>query len=66
MRYLNKIVWPYQTTLKVIHTGGVMDRWCNEYIGKQCSDWYAFTDYGRTIYAFKDEQSLLVFKLTWR
>lgn len=63
MRHLNKTVWPYQITLKIIHTGGVMQKWCNECIGKECVDWYYNNE--TLTYAFKDEPSLLVFKLTW-
>ena len=67
MRYLNKSTWPFQTSMKNTSASSCPDltEWCSDRIGKECVDWYCFTDYGIITYAFKDEPALLVFKLTW-
>ena len=77
MRQLNKKVWPYQIILKDVFerdaagyicnsrdNGGDIYRWCNEIIGEK--EWYSYFEYNDMIYAFKDEASLLLFKITWR
>ena len=67
MRVLNKRIWQYQAFVKNnidINRSG-MEQWCNEYIGKCGRAWYSFGEAGRVCYAFNDESSLLIFKLTW-
>lgn len=64
MRHLSKKAWPYQITLR---SDSLRDSWLNEHIGKCNQDWYYYSnnDYTDTIFAFKDEASLLAFKITW-
>ena len=64
MRKLKKEVWPFQTTIK--STNESIDKWCEETLGRRFRDWYGYysPDEGR-IYAFKDEATLIVFKLRW-
>jgi hypothetical protein len=43
-----------------------MDEWCSEGVGRRFKDWYGYNTWDKKrIYAFKDEQTLLVFKLIW-
>lgn len=67
MRKLKKHVWPYQITVPSSPENAKGDAWCKSNIGQRFKDWYSFdTDYGRKrIFAFKDEETLLVFKLKW-
>ncbi len=74
MRQLKKNVWPYQIVLKnEVPINGVFvlpsdatDKWCSETLGIRFKDWYGYNlDKDKRVYAFKDEATLLVFKLTW-
>ena len=80
MRHLNKNIWPYTILLRNVTSnselgayiqldGGKAKKindWCNQRIGKLYHDWYTYyIDGNDKIYAFKDEASLLAFKLTW-
>jgi hypothetical protein len=69
VRKLKKEVWPYQINLK-IHNDDKIDgeifRWCNESIGHRFKHWFGYSFGENTkLYAFKDEETLLVFKLKW-
>ncbi len=66
MRQLKTEVWPHQTTLTIRENFDKVDKWCIENIGLRFRDWYSYgLDPQRRIYAFKQEDILLVFKLTW-
>jgi hypothetical protein len=73
VRTLKKEIWPYQVYVTMPEVESVnelvaLDNWCAQSIGRRFVDWYSygFGDNKRTrIYAFKDEGTLLVFKLTW-
>ena len=65
VRSLNKKYWPYQIELKTSINWQLMDEWCRTSMGNYYTDWYSFNRRGNTIYGFRDEQSLLVFKLKW-
>ena len=44
----------------------LMDGWCNRSLGRRFQEWYAYDiDDKKRVYAFKDEATLLIFKLTW-
>jgi hypothetical protein len=63
MRHLNKKIWPYQITLR---TDTSHSAWLVEHIGKCNEDWYCYFDNNskNTIFAFREEASLLAFKIT--
>lgn len=64
MRKLKKELWPFQIILK--SGSEEIDKWCEEAIGRRFLDWYGYYYQDNTkIYAFKDEATLLVFKLRW-
>ena len=71
MRTLKKDIWPYQVFVKMPSVETVnelvaLDNWCAESVGKRFVDWYSYGLGDKTrIYAFKDEATLLVFKITW-
>ena len=71
MRKLNKEIWPYQIivdTLTLTQEGQVfrLDDWCSNTLGPRFKEWYGYNiDDKARIYAFKDEATLLVFKLAW-
>ena len=66
MRKLKTELWPYQITIPVSNNGKLDDRWCDAYIGRRFRDWYSFNvDHNKRLFAFKDEETLLVFKLKW-
>lgn len=78
MRQLKKNIWPYQIVMKNEPTqNGIfmqppadqesMDKWCYRTLGKRFQDWYGYNtdNNSKRVYAFKDEATLLVFKLTW-
>lgn len=71
MRVLNKRYWPYQMSIKDSHRlhpdelAKVVDerkRWCRENIDS--TDWYNFGPVN-SIFAFKDADTVLAFKLRW-
>ena len=62
MRALKNNVWPYQVT--VTDNKIISDDWCKNHIGRRFRDWYSYNiDHSTRIFAFKDEATLLVFKL---
>lgn len=69
MRKLKKEIWPYSLRLNVRIDSGVdidiLD-WSRSHIGKRFRDWYSYS-FGKDdrIYAFRDSETLLVFKLKW-
>lgn len=66
VRHLNRKLWPFQTEIRIKESRSNIDGWCSTNIGKQSSEWYSYSEHGSiTTYAFRDEQSLLVFKITW-
>lgn len=71
MRTLKKDVWPYQVYIKMPPAETVnelvsLDNWCGTTLGRRFRDWYSYSVGDNTrLYAFKDEATLLVFKLTW-
>jgi len=74
MRKLKKEVWPHQVCLPQIDLAAGQflkveedpGAWCRTHVGRRFQDWYSYlqTD-GRVIYAFKDPQMALFFKLLW-
>lgn len=67
MRQLKKEIWPYTTRLYNLDDKSDPDKWCKEAIGQRFRDWYSYTDgQNERCYGFKDEATLLVFKLKWR
>ena len=62
MRHLKKELWPFQ--IKIYTLKDVTD-WCNTSIGKRSKDWYEYSENNTRVFAFKDEASLLAFKITW-
>lgn len=72
MRTLKKEIWPHQVFVKMptaetVNELVALDNWCARSIGRRFVDWYSYgvNDNTTRIYAFKDEATLLVFKLTW-
>jgi hypothetical protein len=65
MRQLKASIWPF--TVKIYNDNTTtVDDWCKENLGHRFNEWYSYNDgnSGRK-YAFKDERTLLVFKLRW-
>ena len=65
MRKLKKEVWPYEIHVKTATKE--MDEWCGLHLGRRFQDWYRYysDSLEKTIFAFKEEETLLVFKLKW-
>ena len=65
MRILKKEIWPFRIALRDPDIEAT-DNWCRENIGYRFRDWYSYSLEGHNrLYAFKDESTLLVFKLKW-
>lgn len=65
MRKLKKDTWPYQVTTRNLDTK--IDKWCEECLGYRFRNWYSyFTNNEERVFAFKDSEALLVFKLKWK
>jgi hypothetical protein len=65
MRHLNKKVWPYQISM-VGHMMYILNDWCADTLGKENKNWYSYEIWDNVrIYAFRDSEILLAFKLTW-
>ena len=65
MRHLKKSLWPFQTKFN-INDYTKVDEWCRSCIGKRGDDWTSYGVAGKyNLAAFKDEASLLAFKITW-
>lgn len=69
MRKLKQEIWPHQISLKIRQDDKVeteMVAWCNENLGHRFKQWFSYSfDVENRLYAFKDEGTLLVFKLKW-
>ena len=67
MRILRRELWPYQVFLDVDpELDTAIYNWCHDIIGMRSEDWYSYSFTGiKHIYTFKEESSLLVFKLKW-
>jgi len=71
VRNLKKDIWPYQMKVRMPDVNTVKellapDEWCKQTIGRRFIDWYSYNLTDKTrVFAFKDEATLLVFKLTW-
>jgi hypothetical protein len=73
VRHLKKDIWPYQIFIKLefgwitsVEELTSIDTWCTQNVGNRFREWYSYNlDGGTKIYAFKDEATLLVFKLRW-
>ncbi len=71
VRNLKKDVWPYQIKIEIPNVETVRqllapDDWCTQTVGRRFVDWYSYNLTNHTrVFAFKDEATLLVFKLTW-
>jgi len=64
VRKLKQEVWPHQIRIK--HDGlTTIDDWCAENIGKRFNEWFSYNAEDKRVYAFKDEATLIVFKLRW-
>jgi hypothetical protein len=70
VRVLKKELWPYQISIPLREWGPdhAPEKWCKEHVGRRFKEWYSWKDkQERTwMFAFKDEATLLVFKLAWR
>jgi hypothetical protein len=71
VRTLKKEIWPYQITVTMathekVNELVIVDNWCAESIGRRFKDWYSYNSGELSrVYGFKDEATVLVFKLTW-
>ena len=64
VRVLRKEIWPYQVVLR--NESDEPLAWCKEYVGRRFRDWYSYNMSSKSIvYAFRDEHTLLIFKLKW-
>jgi len=65
MRRLKHEIWPYTITLSEKKSKEA-EKWCKDNIGMRFRAWYSYTtDRDTRTYAFKDTDTLLVFKLKW-
>jgi hypothetical protein len=65
VRVLKKEIWPYQC-LAASNDCSQIDDWCVQVVGRRCDTWFSYyTGEAKRIYAFKDEEALFIFKLTW-
>ncbi len=67
MRQLKRDIWPYAIALhNADEESKSITEWCTETVGYRFRDWYSYSVKGHNrVYAFKDEDTLLVFKLKW-
>lgn len=68
MRVLRKNVWP--ATVRITSDNHKpLAKWCEDNCGYRFQGWYSYKAYAHpvdtVIYAFKDEQTAMVFKLRW-
>lgn len=67
MRVLNKSYWPYTITLRSPTDANDIEEWLKSAIGRRFKEYYSYSlDRNIVTYGFKDEESLLVFKLKWK
>lgn len=67
MRKLKHELWPYQIRIRIHDDTAENDifKWCNGTIGHRFMHWFSYSYDNYKLYAFKDEATLLLFKLTW-
>jgi len=71
VRNLKKDVWPFQIKIRTSDNPTVKellgpDVWCTQVVGRRFVDWYSYNLTDKTrVFAFKDEATLLVFKIAW-
>jgi hypothetical protein len=68
MRQLKRSIWPHQIALYDLDTKTLEDisKWCTEHLGYRFQGWYSYIFNGKEyVFAFKDDATLLVFKLKW-
>lgn len=66
MRKLNKKVWPYAVAIINYDKNNEIESWCKLNIGRRFNDYYSYDMMdSKRVFSFRDEQALLVFKLTW-
>ena len=67
MRKLRTEIWPYRITTKIGNpsTDNDIDLWCRKVLGMRFRDWYSYDVLNGREFAFKDSESLMLFKLTW-
>lgn len=68
MRELKKDIWPYRLCLEVGSDDLMSDQisaWIKDHMGFRFKDWYSYTFDRTTIYAFRDSEAMMVFKLKW-
>jgi hypothetical protein len=68
MRKLKREIWPYTifVSCQPNNIGEIyaIDAWCQKH-GNRFDNWYSYNMNNGRLYAFKDEATLLAFKLTW-
>lgn len=63
MRKLKKNIWPHVVSIKE-PKDKKPDEWCKDHVGIRFKDWYSYSPtIGVREYAFKDTETMLVFKL---
>ena len=69
MRKLKIAIWPYQLIISTNNENAedrrntaLRQEWCENTL--EPLDWYSYTVNYATVYAFKDEAIMLIFKLT--
>lgn len=77
MRKLKRNIWPHIVSVPDVkitvgqffhgYKGfGEIEDWCNKNVGIRFRDWYSYKIEDKSkIFAFKDTETLLVFKLKW-
>ena len=68
MRQLKKEIWPYQISLfdLELHNLEEITKWCTHHLGYRFRGWYSYVfNRDEHVFAFKDQETLLVFKLKW-
>jgi hypothetical protein len=51
----------------MVNSAADIDAWCSLSIGKEFRDWYSYdVDERKRVFAFKEEDDLLIFKLRWK
>lgn len=65
MRKLKREIWPHVVAIRE-PTDNKPDEWCREHLGHRFKNWYSYSPtIGVREFAFKDTETMLVFKLKW-
>ena len=64
MRVLNKKYWPWSIRVEPSELGK-MCKWCRDNIGVGCNEWLLYSSGIEEVFAFKDESTVVMFKLKW-